>query len=437
MEIVERESEQIEGRECTKIDIDYLYLPLANSVKRELDSLHPLSAGCTIHRVPESLRQLDEKAFKPRIVSIGPIHHGRQELKAMEKYKRRYLADFLQRTEVSLVEFIKVIKEKEEMVRNCYAESIELNSDDFVKMILMDGIFIIEVLLRNIMEEIPISDRVFSHPYIIHDINDDMYLLENQLPFFILEDLFTRANIDISSDKDDNKLSIHEMTHEFTRFHWGFLGIENHFEKSNYLSVKHLVHFLRISMKPYSGIESEKRPKILTTPSVTQLKKAGVKFKLGSTSNLFALKFKNGILEIPQLNIYLLAFEQCQCNDNLLSDYVILMNYLVNTPKDVELLVRHEIVENPLGDNSRVSTLFHKLVEQITFDAYYFHFSSLAEDLNKYCKAPWHKWKAILKQDYFKTPWTTVSVIAAIVLLVLTLIQTFCDVINLMQVRIV
>ena len=27
------------------------------------------------------------------------------------------------------------------MVRNCYAETIELNSDDFVKMILMDAVY--------------------------------------------------------------------------------------------------------------------------------------------------------------------------------------------------------------------------------------------------------------------------------------------------------
>ncbi|KAK2641270.1 hypothetical protein Ddye_023033, partial [Dipteronia dyeriana] len=32
--------------------------------------------------------------------SIGPFHHGRKELKAMEEYKLRYSKQFLQRTQM-------------------------------------------------------------------------------------------------------------------------------------------------------------------------------------------------------------------------------------------------------------------------------------------------------------------------------------------------
>ncbi|KAJ0020175.1 hypothetical protein Pint_31159 [Pistacia integerrima] len=217
-----------------------------------------------------------------------------------------------------------------------------------------------------------------------------------------------------------------EITHEFTRFHCGFLGIEN-FEERNYLRVKHLVHFLRICMVP-SKLPNEVRSKILTTPNVSKLHKIGVKFKLGSTANLFDIKFRDEILEIPRLSICspmeyvvknLLAFEQSQCDDNLLCDYVIFMNYLVHTPKDVELFVRQGIIENLLGDSEQVPTLFHKLVEQATFDSYYFQFSSVVEDLNAYCRRPWNKWKANLKQDILRTPWTAISVIFVVILLYL------------------
>ena len=37
------------------------------------------------------------------------------------------------------------------------------------------------------------------------------------------------------------------------------------------------------------------------------------------------------------------------------------MDRLVNTPKDVELLVKNRIVENMLGDNSAMSTLINEL----------------------------------------------------------------------------
>ncbi|KAJ0020174.1 hypothetical protein Pint_31158 [Pistacia integerrima] len=401
-----------------------------------MKSLIPLSEECSIHRVQESLRQLDENAYTPRVVSIGPIHHGKQQLKAMEDYKLRYLQRFLLRTDVHLEEFIKFIGQNETKVRNCYAENIEFNSDDFEKMILMDAAFIFEVLLRHMEKGEFVYDRLYGNPLKKFDIKDDLYMLENQLPFFILADLFRQANI---SNNEEN-LSILNITHSFTKTYWDYLGIEESFDETKYLNVKHLVDFLRISIVP-SEPQRRVKPEILTTPSVTKLYQAGVKFKLGSSKNLFDIKFHNGILEIPRITTRstmeyavknILAFEKNQGRiENFLNDYVIFINYLANSPKDAEILVQHGIIHNPIGDSERLSTLFHSLVERATLSPDYFHFSSLVEELNGYCRRPWNKWKATLKQDYFKTPWTTVSVIAASILLVLTLIQTICSILQL------
>jgi len=41
---------------------------------------------------------------------------------------------------------------------------------------------------------------------------------------------------------------------------------------------------------------------------------------------------------------------------------------------------------------------------------------------------PWNKWKAMLRRDYFGSPWITMSIIAAVVLLGLTAIQTIATV---------
>ncbi|KAJ0084539.1 hypothetical protein Patl1_29647 [Pistacia atlantica] len=277
-------SEQMERRdEDAVIDVGDPYLELETYLMNELESLHPLSEKCTIHCVQENVRRLDEKAYTPRIVSIGPIHHGKLELKAMEEYKRRYLQQFLERT--------------------------------------------------------------------------------NQL---------------------------------------------------------------------------KEKPEILTTPTVKELYQAGVKFKLGLSKNLFDIRFHNGILEIPRFTVVsslenvwknLLAFEHSQCDDDLLNDYIIIMNYLVNTPKDVDILVQHQIIQNPVGDCELVSSLLHRLNQRPVFSSR-FLYSSLVEELNEYCRRPSHRWKATLKQDYFKTPWTTVSVIAATILLILTVIQTICSILQ-------
>ncbi|KAL6202972.1 hypothetical protein ACLB2K_026676 [Fragaria x ananassa] len=43
----------------------------------------------SIYRVPEKLRRLNENAYTPRVVSIGPFHHGKESLKPMEEHKKR------------------------------------------------------------------------------------------------------------------------------------------------------------------------------------------------------------------------------------------------------------------------------------------------------------------------------------------------------------
>ncbi|XP_031285143.1 UPF0481 protein At3g47200-like [Pistacia vera] len=121
------------------------------SLKAKLEELPqlPRSSNCCIYRVPQRLRQENEKAYAPQVVSIGPLHHGKQHLKSMEKEKQRYLKEFLERTGAKLDDLLNLITEKEQQLRSCYAEEIEFDHEEFVEMILVDATFIIEVLLRS------------------------------------------------------------------------------------------------------------------------------------------------------------------------------------------------------------------------------------------------------------------------------------------------
>ena len=44
---------------------------------------------CCLYRVPKQLRNVNEEAYTPKLVSIGPLHHGREELRDMEMQKLR------------------------------------------------------------------------------------------------------------------------------------------------------------------------------------------------------------------------------------------------------------------------------------------------------------------------------------------------------------
>jgi hypothetical protein len=122
-------------------------------------------------------------------VSIGPIHRGKENLKAMEYYKIMYLQQFLeQNLLVSVEDLIKIIKENEMESRDSYAEIIDLSRKDFVTMILLDAVFIIMVLLNmKYLRGFYDSGR--------SDVMFDMCLLENQLPFFILRKLFEQSSV--------------------------------------------------------------------------------------------------------------------------------------------------------------------------------------------------------------------------------------------------
>ena len=65
-----------------------------------------------------------------------------------------------------------------------------LEKKDFVKMILLDSIFIIELFLRTATrQEYEKDDYILSKPWLDEGIKHDLILLENQLPFFILDEL--------------------------------------------------------------------------------------------------------------------------------------------------------------------------------------------------------------------------------------------------------
>lgn len=411
---------------------------LVTSLREKLDSLSSLSSQSCIYRIPKRLRKWNNEAYTPHIVSIGPLHHGSADLQAMEEHKLRYLKDFLLYTKVSLEDYVKLLREREARIRNSYEETIKLGSDKFLEMILVDAAFVIEVLFKFHYNLINDSDRIFSKPWLISDIWYDILLLENQLPFFILEDFFVKARITVPPEQDE-RLSLIRLTHNVLK-NVAFLGeIEQLWTKLCSSKIEHFLHFVRICHIPQ---EPPPKGKLITlsAPNATQLHQAGVRFKVGSPKNLFDIKFKNGILEISNIRIHdkteaifrnLIAFEQCHMRVDYISDYFIVLDRLIDTPNDVELLVQCGIIENWLPNSQMVVTLINNLVFGTATSTANFYFANLLGELNAYCSVPWHKWKATLNEDYFSTPWAVISVSAATVLLILTLIQTVCSVISL------
>ncbi|CAL2234598.1 unnamed protein product [Prunus armeniaca] len=410
-------------------------------IENQLTNLRALSPACCIYRVPARLREQKIKAYTPQVVSIGPLHHGSKNLEAVEDHKLRYLKCFLDRTKVELRDYFKKIKEREDELRHYYEDTKKFEIDAFVNIILVDAAFVIELLLRNKSEEKLQDDNawIFKKPWVLQNILPDMLMLENQLPFFILEYLYNLT------DAQTGEPSIIELSYRFFQQALRLENLESSpaFHKSfmsrDSKKPLHFVDFIRTLHLPDST--PEENVGLQSTPSMTKLHQAGVKFHAVSRENLFNIQFKKntGTLEIPKIEIHdyteltlrnLIAFEQCHCVDKYISDYVFILDKFVNTPKDVELLVENKIVVNTLGDNNKVSNMINKLCSKVAKNHGNYYFGTLADSLNKYCEKTTNRWKANLRQKYFNTPWAAISLFAAIILLILTVIQTVCSIIS-------
>ncbi|KAK1582350.1 hypothetical protein Q3G72_014161 [Acer saccharum] len=324
-------------------------------------------------------------------------------------------------------------------------------------MILLDAIFLFEFLLQfSNTESVASGDRIFAKPWLVIGIRKDICSVENQIPFFILDDLVELAKTREPTREPDecydrlsfsqldevcDGLSISKLVSSFCENICELLLIDKSLIESNFSRAKHFLDLLRLCMKPSDhqlDIENETiyTP---TLPTITELHQAGVKFEIGSDKHLFDIRFDKikGTLKIPKSRISyfssyfksLQKFEELHCETNHVNDYALFLCLLVRSPKDAELLIHNGILENT--ESVAASTFYREIGEQARGSSYEFYYKGLARDLNAYCKSPWHKLNANLKQNYFNTPWASISVIAAALLLLLTLTQTVCSIIAL------
>ena len=418
---------EVHREENGSIGNGHQYRGLVIDITKMLESLEPtLKNEYCIYRVPHHLRKLNDEAYTPRYISIGPFHHSDKRLQPMEKHKVRNLKSFMSRTNKNLDNLVGTIKGFETRIRRCYAETIELSSDDFVKLILMDGSFIVELFMRK--EE---GDNLeLLDP--LSEMGVDLSLLENQLPYFVIEKLFELL--------PPNRFTLAQLTFRY----FSFYNIQN-ISHDSITEIKHFTDLLRtFQLPPLERRPQRERTMISNLYSLTQLCEAGVELKVGSSKCLLDLKFKNGVLEIPQLSFEdrtevlvrnVMALELCHYGmHQYVTDYYQILDFLVDTTKDVDILCDKNIVVNYLGDRDAIKSLVNNLNKEIAWNSSSADYYKLCEELNAYYGEPWHRWKATLRRQYFSTPWRIASTIAAVILLVLTLIQTICSIIQILPI---
>ncbi|ESQ44031.1 hypothetical protein EUTSA_v10006372mg [Eutrema salsugineum] len=364
---------------------------------------------CCIYRVPECLREVNPKAYTPQLVLIGPLHRSlrSQALKSRgditktksmgylntEAHKKIYLAEFAKRVEGKkrVVEgFRRMIEEDEDMIRASYSESTAwIESQEFVDMVLYDSVFIIELMLRDSSRlQEKIGDPLMDEPCLESTIRGDLILLENQLPYFILEKLFdpivkillpnqTLRTLVISYFELDKSKKMKEETSTFRHF-------------------TDLLRCVRVETLPEHGVED--CGPIAKMHNADKLDSRGLRFEAVEQEFSVEVKFdiKTGSLKIPCFSAdddmetllrNIMAFEQSHYPYNAyVCDYITFLDLLIDTEKDVDLLVEKDVIDY-YSDRCNTS-------------------------------------RSILRRVYFSNVWRGTATVTAASILLLTLIQT-------------
>ncbi|KAL5541965.1 hypothetical protein UlMin_009675 [Ulmus minor] len=394
------------------------------------------SAQVFISKVPEAIRSKHETAFTPTEVSIGPLHHGNVSSET-EEQKWRYLSELLNRDpnlEETLESLVKALRKSERRIRNCYEEKSKLPSDDFVQMMLLDSCFIIELLLKFSVKGLRYrNDKIFTTKGMLFDLRRDLILLENQIPFFVLQQVFHIIPIPPQCTHSLNDLAARFFNYMIP----GDLEfLKERFNQKGY----HLLDLIWRSIVPTHPREvvlQNSPPKSLD--SATELRKAGIWFKKGRSHEfLLEVKFSNGVLAIPHLKIHqcteellvnLIALEQSHIDKTQqVTSYAHLMRCLISSGEDVKLLRRRRILgySKDKDKEEKVAKMFQKLSEKKeNFEVKDSYYTRLFEKVDEYkTNSLYAKWQK-MKRGYSKTSLSVVVFVVAILLLVLTFVGVF------------
>ncbi|GAB2229596.1 hypothetical protein Drorol1_Dr00013843 [Drosera rotundifolia] len=205
------------------------------------------------------------------------------------------------------------------------------------------------------------------------------------------------------------------------------------------------MHLLNLLRNAFIPLEHEKRQRGLVVNvssrvihNVSKLRKAGITVKQGKSSSWMTIKFDRGVLEMPTvtiddfMSIFLancVAYEFCYKNSSTyFTTYVKMLDCLIDSGTDVEYLADKNIIENYFGTEAEIARFINNLGKDMPFDINRCYLADLFNKVDKYYHDTWYvKQRSFMDRyfnTYFNTPWSFISVLAAVVLLVLTFLQT-------------
>ncbi|XP_014506369.1 uncharacterized protein LOC106766127 [Vigna radiata var. radiata] len=438
-----------------------------NFTKLEKAKETPQNKVPKIQKVASYLRDREHSKnhYLPRLVSIGPIDHGKRKLELGEKYKLMWTAKYLQRTKQDgptlyqkIASNIKHLKEQfaEDVIRDFDGDDEKLSWTLFV-----DGCSLLQILEKaNLEDRKEMNLKVDQLVLVCQDV----LLLENQLPYEVLKLLSGHQNDDTLVNSMNKFLEFHHLPAAKDQCIGKYNNKEGDraLDEDGYASVyvneetlderKDLpFHLLDKFHRRVVG-DSQHQNQDLTMMStkrcfdtttyrnIKELREAGIKLRLGKSRRLrdivfsYRSNFLWAELILPEITVddttattfhNLIAYEMCPDFENNfeISSFVAFMDSLIDHHEDVKELRLAKVLHNSLGSDEEVSQLFNTISADLVPNCAIY--SGVRRQIENHYKKKYRAWIALGYHTYFSNPWAFIGFLAAIFALVLTFIQAW------------
>ncbi|KAI4969875.1 hypothetical protein ZWY2020_000789 [Hordeum vulgare] len=404
-----------------------------------------------------------------KVYTLPPGSQYRENLLQLDKYKWCCVQQLIRRhsrllepakTLVLLHGCFTSMKRLLPKIRGSYSPQGTLRTDraqsydEVAQMMLLDGCFILHRLLKYArragMEEAGgggeqqfVDDdedwtQVYGRCFVWQLVTRDLLLLENQIPFFVIRELFQQ----LRNEDESERLLVTGSLRLFRSLRPQMM----HRSPIACDGVHHLLHLFYLSVGFPSGHRRQHSHRRQTDvvmselpqwiPCAKELEEAGVRFRKRENATSFLdVSFAQGVLEIPQLELNdsseslfrnLIAFEQTYPDTPRdVSTYAVFMDCLITSAEDMRILDLHGVLVSYLSSRRVAWHFFSDIGGQVHWSVDDNYLVGLMNEVNRYRERRRHKWRAALARNYFSNPWVAMSVFAALLLLSMAMLQTF------------
>ncbi|BFG41317.1 hypothetical protein CerSpe_275910 [Prunus speciosa] len=386
-----------------------------------------------------------DKYYEPRVAALGPFHHDRKPTyERAEKIKLKLAANFVKDSKQNDADLLKKVEDNINALRNCYDEEATKNYEDecLAWMLFVDGCSTLEFIYKyDKLEDFQIKrDQVAF-------VEHDMFLLENQLPYQLLQLLMSSSQI---QEKLKESIDVFVWRNSPAAAHQKQQKQRSQLGQDVAIPMEaeptHLLELLRTTMlgtSPNNKSEKTKGTLPHSFRNVQELQAAGIHFSPSNGNSLRGISFNSslcsGILSLPQIKVddstrpkfmNLIAYEMCPDfhNDFGVTSYICFLDSLIDHPDDVKHLRKKRILQNFLGNDEEVAQLFNEIGTDLVpnDDIYY----SVKDQIEKHYNNWGNRVMAQFFHDHFSSPWTVIAFLAALLAVVSSVVQTVYSVLS-------